>query len=353
VTGAQSPAPIGGGEAGFRAALAGAAPGEVARTDVSLGEYPDGAPAVAPVIVATGRAPGRTLWVQACVHGPEVGGILGMQAFLRTLDPAKLAGRVILLPVTNPLGFRANQRLTPQDGENLNRAFPGVPDGSPTRQLAEKVFRLALEHADAMLDLHSGGEHAISAHYAIFTDEGSESGADSRAIARASGAPFIWNAPRASLHGAAYLAFLKAGKPAVLFESGGGASDGHRYRELCAGDRGRLPLPRPAAGPAGARRSTGRGSGAQSAREARRHLCRVDRGQRRCAGRDAARVHRRRARRCSGEVREHRPVRGGDSDPPAVYGGVCRRRGAIAGRPGSPARDLGVAQRSINRRARL
>jgi predicted deacylase len=258
VTGAQSPAPIGGGEAGFRAALAGAAPGEVARTDVSLGEYPDGAPAVAPVIVATGRAPGRTLWVQACVHGPEVGGILGMQAFLRTLDPAKLAGRVILLPVTNPLGFRANQRLTPQDGENLNRAFPGVPDGSPTRQLAEKVFRLALEHADAMLDLHSGGEHAISAHYAIFTDEGSESGADSRAIARASGAPFIWNAPRASLHGAAYLAFLKAGKPAVLFESGGGASDGHRYRELCAGDRGRLPLPRPAAGPAGARRSTGR-----------------------------------------------------------------------------------------------
>jgi predicted deacylase len=161
--------------------------------------------------------------VQACVHGPEVGGILGIQAFLRTLDPAKLAGRVILLPVTNPLGFRANQRLTPQDGENLNRAFPGVPDGSPTRQLAEKVFRLALEHADAMLDLHSGGEHAISAHYAIFTDDGSESGADSRAIARASGAPFIWNAPPASLDGAAYLAFIKAGKPAVLFESGGGA----------------------------------------------------------------------------------------------------------------------------------
>ena len=171
MTGAKSPAPIGGGEAGFRAALAGTAPREVARTDVSLGEYPDGAPVVAPVIVATGRAPGRTLWVQACVHGPEAGGILGMQAFLRTLDPAKLAGRVILLPLTNPLGFRANQRLTPQDGENLNGAFPGVPDGSPTRQLAEKVFRLALEHADAMLDRHSGGEHAISAHYAIFTDE--------------------------------------------------------------------------------------------------------------------------------------------------------------------------------------
>jgi predicted deacylase len=54
---------------------------------------------------------------------------------------------------------------------------------SERQQLADKIFRLANEQADAMLDLHSGGDHAVSAHYAIFTDDGSVAGKMSRAVA--------------------------------------------------------------------------------------------------------------------------------------------------------------------------
>ena len=127
--------------------------GAIERGHVDLGFYPDGSPIRSPVLVAGGRKDGPTLMVQACIHGPEVVGPLSIQRFLKTLDLNKLSGTIVCLMEANPLGFNGRSRLTPQDGFNLNRVFPGDPNGHLSEQLAHQLLQLTLSTADALLDL--------------------------------------------------------------------------------------------------------------------------------------------------------------------------------------------------------
>lgn len=196
--------------------------GEITRGHVELGSYPDG-PIQSPVLIAEGGKDGPTLWVQACIHGPEVVGPLAIQRFLKTVDLSVLAGRVVCLMLANPLGFRGYNRLTPQDGYNLNRVFPGDPRGHHSQQLAHRLLEMSLTHSDAMLDLHSGGDLTITCHYTLFHDNGSPEGGESARLGRASGAPNVWNSLEEGLSGCHFTHYTKGGKPAIIVESGGGA----------------------------------------------------------------------------------------------------------------------------------
>jgi predicted deacylase len=113
---------------------------------------------VIPVPIAVlGGADGPTVLLAAGVHGDEYEGQIVLRRLLRTLDPASLAGRLIVLPALNLPAVRAARRTSPIDGANMNRAFPGDPDGGPTAQLAHYVETLLLPRCQAALDLHSGG----------------------------------------------------------------------------------------------------------------------------------------------------------------------------------------------------
>src|SRR4051812_1507629 len=72
------------------------AKGEISRGHVELASYPDG-PVLSPVLIAQGERDGPTLWLQACIHGPEVVGPLAIQRFLKSLDLKQLSGRIICL----------------------------------------------------------------------------------------------------------------------------------------------------------------------------------------------------------------------------------------------------------------
>lgn len=109
-----------------------------------------------PVVVVKGGA-GPTLLATAGIHGDEYEGQMALLRAARELDPARLFGRVILVPVANPPAAEAGRRTSPIDGGNLARCFPGRADGSLTEQLAEGIHRLLLPLADALLDFHSGG----------------------------------------------------------------------------------------------------------------------------------------------------------------------------------------------------
>lgn len=75
-----------------------------------------------------GTALGKTLVVTAGVHGCEYVGVQALRRLAAELDPAELSGNVIFLPLANPTGFYAGaKRVVPEDGVNLNRAFPGDP----------------------------------------------------------------------------------------------------------------------------------------------------------------------------------------------------------------------------------
>jgi N2-acetyl-L-2,4-diaminobutanoate deacetylase len=91
-------------------------------------------------------------------HGDEYEGPLALFDLAATLKPEAIEGRVIVVPAMNYPAFRAGTRTSPIDGGNLNRSFPGRPDGTVTQKIADYFQRVLLPHADFVLDFHSGGK---------------------------------------------------------------------------------------------------------------------------------------------------------------------------------------------------
>jgi hypothetical protein len=190
---------------------------------VPLADYPD-LPVESPVMIAAGAKDGPTLWVQCLVHGPEVVGPLSLSRFLRGLDLRQLAGRIVGIMVGNPLGMRAQNRLTPQDGANINRVFPGKPDGAVSEQLAHNLFTLACRNGDVLLDLHSGGDLTITAFYTIYPKGDSAAARESQRLSASVGSRYQWGSDEGWLKGALFSNFVRrADKPGIIVESGGGA----------------------------------------------------------------------------------------------------------------------------------
>src|SRR5215471_16255339 len=77
--------------------------------------------------------------------------------FARNLTQQEVHGRVIIVPAMNYPAFRAGTRTSPIDRGNLNRSFPGRPDGTVTERIADYFQRELLPMADVVLDIHSGG----------------------------------------------------------------------------------------------------------------------------------------------------------------------------------------------------
>jgi hypothetical protein len=100
---------------------------------------------------------GPTVMLMAANHGDEYEGPVTLGKLIRELEPAMIRGRLILLPAANFPAATAGLRNSPIDGLNLNRCFPGNPDGSPTQQIAHYIAKFLMPMADALLDLHSGG----------------------------------------------------------------------------------------------------------------------------------------------------------------------------------------------------
>jgi predicted deacylase len=74
---------------------------------------------------------------------------------LHDLDPQKLSGAVIGVPIVNLQGFRSGSRYLP-DRRDLNRYFPGNPVGSAAARIAHSFFTEVVLHCDALIDLHTG-----------------------------------------------------------------------------------------------------------------------------------------------------------------------------------------------------
>ncbi len=196
--------------------------GAITRGSVELGSYPDG-PITSAAMIATGQQDGPTLWVQAGVHGPEVVGQLALARFLRGLDLGALRGRIVCLMIANPLSFRGYSRLTPQDGMNLNRVFPGKADGTITEQLAHRVLDLAVSTGDVIMDLHSGGDLTITPFYVIYAKGAGAASDRAAALSRSVGSRYQWGSDEDWMNGSMITNATRRGKPALIVESGGGA----------------------------------------------------------------------------------------------------------------------------------
>ncbi|CDN94878.1 N(2)-acetyl-L-2,4-diaminobutanoate deacetylase DoeB [Agrobacterium tumefaciens] len=106
-------------------------------------------------VIANGE--GLTALLTGANHGDEYEGPAALFELAHTLDPADVNGRVIIVPALNYPAFRAGTRTSPIDRGNLNRSFPGRPDGTVTEKIADYVTRHLIPLADIVLDFHSGG----------------------------------------------------------------------------------------------------------------------------------------------------------------------------------------------------
>ncbi|MCK7547817.1 succinylglutamate desuccinylase/aspartoacylase family protein [Marinobacter koreensis] len=108
-----------------------------------------------PVLVVNGLHAGPTLCLTGAVHGDELNGIEIIRRTLYDLDPEKLSGRVVGIPIVNLPGFQEASRYLP-DRRDLNRHFPGNPDGSLAERIAYSLFENIIRHCDMLVDIHTG-----------------------------------------------------------------------------------------------------------------------------------------------------------------------------------------------------
>jgi len=132
------------------------APATVRRLKLRFGDSFDGNSLTTPVLIAHGAKQGPTLCLTAAIHGDELNGIEVVRRVVHDLDPGRMSGTVIGVPVVNLLGFTRGTRETP-DRRDLNRYFPGKPDGDFASRLAHRLFSEIIEpHCNYLVDLHTG-----------------------------------------------------------------------------------------------------------------------------------------------------------------------------------------------------
>lgn len=178
-----------------------------------------------PVIVVSGRRPGATLLVTAAIHGSEYPGVEALLRLTAELDPSTMRGTLVAVPLVNIPSFYARGIfVNPQDGKNLNRMFPGNPQGTLTERIAHGLTTELVPLADALIDLHSGDIPEDLTPHCYYRRGGTEEqDFTTRGMAEAFGVPFIIEEPLRegnSFGGTWYHSVALTGKPAMLVESG-------------------------------------------------------------------------------------------------------------------------------------
>lgn len=130
-------------------------PGTAHRLSWSATELFEGVPVSTPVLVINGSLPGPTLCLTAALHGDELNGIEMVRRVMHDILPGRLSGAVIGVPIVNVQGFRRGSRYLP-DRRDLNRYFPGNPNGSAAARIAHSFFVNVIGYCDALIDLHTG-----------------------------------------------------------------------------------------------------------------------------------------------------------------------------------------------------
>ena len=114
-------------------------------------------------IVSVKNGTGPTVLFTGGVHGDEYEGQIAVSRLARSLDPAIVQGRVIMIPALNIPAVMNDTRLSPVDNRDMNRCFPGNPRGTFSEMLAHFVDAVILPHVDISVDLHTAGHSGDSA----------------------------------------------------------------------------------------------------------------------------------------------------------------------------------------------
>lgn len=154
---------------------------------VEVGTLASGLPLRVALHDIRGAHPGPTVGIVAGIHGDEVAPIEAIRRLVAELDVDELTGRLVVVPVANPLAFASHTRHTAQDMQNMNRVFPGDSEGWLTEQLAYRLVEEIIPELDALIDMHAGGAMPTVDYVYIINDEGLSAACDTRILYRGPG----------------------------------------------------------------------------------------------------------------------------------------------------------------------
>ncbi|MGE8358514.1 N(2)-acetyl-L-2,4-diaminobutanoate deacetylase DoeB [Pseudomonas sp.] len=182
-----------------------------------------GAVMIPVTVVKNGSGP--TALLTGGNHGDEYEGPLALSKLAQRLTASDVQGRVIIIPFMNTPAVHAGSRTSPIDKGNLNRSFPGKPDGTVTQKIADYFQRTLLPMADVVLDIHSGGKTLDFLPFAachVLDDKHQD--AQCEAGMRAFAAPYCMRMLELDAVGMYDTAAEEQGKVFVTTELGGGGS---------------------------------------------------------------------------------------------------------------------------------
>lgn len=119
-------------------------------------ETSNGAAAEIPATLISGKLKGPTLTIVAGIHGTAYRAIASILRLRKELNPEKLKGNLILIPVLNMESFYSRGTCHPIDRKDLNRSFPGTPLGSATEVIADFITTKVFDATDVFLEVHGG-----------------------------------------------------------------------------------------------------------------------------------------------------------------------------------------------------
>ena len=179
-----------------------------------------------PVAVVHGAQAGPVLALLAGAHGTEYASIIALEKLIPAIDARQLSGTVIVVPLLNVPSFvKIVPHLNPTDGKNMNRMFPGRPDGTQTERASHLITTQVVEQADHVIDFHGGDIDESLRPYSYWNQTGrSAQDAISRGMVLAFGLDHIVISPNRPRDPAASVYFENTattrGKPSIIVEAG-------------------------------------------------------------------------------------------------------------------------------------
>jgi uncharacterized protein len=177
-----------------------------------------------PYLALAGPRSGPTVLITAGIHAAEYTGIEAAIRLGRTLDPRSVRGTLLILPLLNRPGFYERSiYVNPEDGDNLNRLFPGRADGSWGERFAHRLLSEVIVRCDSGIDLHAGDLVEDLTPFVIYRETG-DAALDARIVAMANAYGARWavkSAPTGERPGSLYAVAALNGVASMLAESGG------------------------------------------------------------------------------------------------------------------------------------
>jgi len=100
---------------------------------------------------------GPSILLTAGTHGDEYEGQVVLTRLVQRLQAEDIRGTLIVIPALNAPAAIAGTRVSPLDGGNLNREYPGDPNGGPTAKIADYMTTRIVPMVDVVGDFHGGG----------------------------------------------------------------------------------------------------------------------------------------------------------------------------------------------------